>query len=89
MRRLKLTKIKVETSGDFIVMDPTNAQVIEANGATEVEETAFVTAQIELGNLKVSKAKDAKAADTPAESPPPSPPEVLITGQKPETNGKK
>ena len=54
-----MTKITVETTGDFILQDITNGAVIEANGATEVERTGFIDAQIEKGTLKESS----KAAD--------------------------
>lgn len=51
-----MSKISVETTGDFIIQDITNGQVVEAEGSTEVERTAFIDAQIDAGKLKESKA---------------------------------
>lgn len=64
--------ITVETTGDFMAQDPTNGQVIEAFGATAVEETAWVQEQIERGRLKKSGGKG-KAAEKPGLVPEPSP----------------
>ncbi len=58
-----MTKITVETTGNFMLQDLTNGAVIEAEGATEVEKTGFVDAQIERGTLKESSGK-AKPAET-------------------------
>ncbi len=67
-----MTKLTVETTGDFMAQDPTNGQVIEAHGATEVEETAWIQEQIEAGRLKKASGKG-KPADKPASPPEPSP----------------
>lgn len=61
-------KIKVETTGDFMLLDITNGQVIEAFGATEVEETSFVQNELERGRLKKTSGP-AKEAEKPAPSP--------------------
>ena len=62
-----MSKIVVETTGNFILQDITNGAVIEAEGATEVEKTGFVDAQIEKGTLKESSEKPAPKAEVPKE----------------------
>lgn len=59
-----MDKITVETTGQFMLQDVTNGAVIEAEGATEVEKTGFVTAQIERGTLKEVSGKGKPAEIT-------------------------
>jgi hypothetical protein len=64
------TRMTVETTGNFMLQDITNGAVIEAEGATEVEKTGFITSQIEKGTLKESSAAPRKtdvAPETEAE----------------------
>lgn len=55
-----MDKIKVETTGDFMLLDLTNGQTIEANRETEVEHTAFVDQQIARGRLKTNAKLEAE-----------------------------
>lgn len=71
-----MTKIVVETTGDFMLQDITNGAPIEAEGSTEVEKTGFVESQIELGRLKeVGGTADHKADryDQKDDAPVPAP----------------
>lgn len=60
--------IKLETTGSFMLIDPTTRLVIEADGATEVPAlTEFLQTRIDIGDLRIveGEAKAAEAADLP------------------------
>ena len=79
-----MTKITVETTGDFMAQDPLNGQVIEAFGVTEVEETAWVQEQIERGRLKKGSGKG-KPAEKPA-APEPAAEVGYLASEEPKTD---
>jgi dihydroorotase-like cyclic amidohydrolase len=56
-------KIEVETTGDFLILDPTTRDVVEAQGFSEVTNSPFIQSRIDSGDLKVkSKAEPAPKA---------------------------
>jgi hypothetical protein len=48
-----MNKITVQTTGNFMLVDPTNRCEIAARGPSTVPHTAFVTERIELGQLEI------------------------------------
>ncbi len=46
--------IKVETTGDFMLLDPISGSEIEARGTSNVKLTSFVQQRYELGQLKAA-----------------------------------
>ena len=58
-------KVKVSTTGNFMLLDPTTGEVIESYGATEVTRSAWVEAQLESGKLTTSAKPK---AEEPAEA---------------------
>lgn len=45
-------KISVETTGDFMLMDPFSGVTVPVNGKVEAPKTAFITENLENGRLK-------------------------------------
>ena len=86
-----MTKIVVETTGNFMLQDITNGAAIEAEGSTEVEKTGFVEAQIELGRLKEVGGTADHAADRyddKEEAPEPDPKPVQHASSAKTTDAK-
>jgi hypothetical protein len=46
-------KIKVETTGDFMLMDPMSGDIVEPDSVCEVVHSGFIQDRIELGQLRV------------------------------------
>jgi dihydroorotase-like cyclic amidohydrolase len=53
-------KIEVETTGDFLILDPTTRDVVEAQGFSEVTNSPFIQSRIDSGDLKVKRGKVAE-----------------------------
>lgn len=45
--------VLVETTGEFMLVDPISGAEIEAEGSTAVKMTSFIQYRLELGQLKV------------------------------------
>lgn len=62
---------KLETTGDFMLIDPVTREVIEAEGATAVKKiTGFMQERIDSGQLRIVEDKKVEApkaevAETP------------------------
>lgn len=60
-------KIEVETTGEFMLVDPTNGAEIEAGVLTTVEQTSFIEQKIADGQLRTSAHIEGRG--TPDEGP--------------------
>lgn len=54
-------KLMVSVVGVFPLVDPNNAQKIEAEGYTEVDASSWITAQVAAGTLALKEPEDPKA----------------------------
>lgn len=62
-------KIKVETTGEFMLTDIFNGQLIPHDKAVEVEMTPFIEQALADKRLKLSKAEAAKEQDNNGDGP--------------------
>lgn len=60
-------KIEVETTGEFMLIDPSNGQEIEPGKKVKVEQTDFINQKIEQGQLR--SAAIVPGRGTPDEGP--------------------
>jgi hypothetical protein len=74
-------KITVLTTGDFMLLDLTNNQTIEAVGDTKVVHTAFIDQQVRRGRLEiVSGGKVSDEPRNPGSDPLPVPEGESVPG---------
>jgi hypothetical protein len=60
-----MSKISVETTGNFMLLDPTSGDIIEAYGHSNVEQTSWIENQILIGRLKAEKKIDKEDVANP------------------------
>lgn len=64
-----MTKITVETTGEFMMQDPTTGEEVEAYGTSQVTRSAWIEQQIENGKLKSAGHKAASKDEAEEDQP--------------------
>lgn len=76
-----MSKVTVETTGDFMLVDPANGEEIPADGSRTVPYTHFVQERLDIGQLKL-----ADGAELPEGEPEVDPTIVELPEEEEETD---